>query len=66
MPSFAREDPHSFWEAADAFERKNGRAYTELQIALPRELAPDERAELAREAARRLRGRFRPGSTLNK
>ena len=56
MPAFAREDPHSFWEAADAFERKNGRAYTELQIALPRELAPDERAELAREAARELMG----------
>ncbi len=41
MPEFARENPHSFWEAADAFERKNGRAYTELQIALPRELAPE-------------------------
>ena len=56
MPSFALENPHSFWEAADAFERKNGRAYTELQIALPRELAPDERTELAREAARELMG----------
>ena len=56
MPRFAHENPHSFWEAADAFERKNGRAYTELQIALPRELAPDERAELAREAARELMG----------
>ena len=56
MPAFAREDPHSFWEAADAFERKNGRAYTELQIALPRELAPEQRNELAREATRELMG----------
>jgi len=56
MPEFARENPHSFWEAADAFERKNGRAYTELQIALPRELAPSERHELARETARELLG----------
>jgi hypothetical protein len=56
MPEFARENPHSFWEAADAFERKNGRAYTELQIALPRELAPEQRHELARETARELMG----------
>ena len=56
MPEFARENPHSFWEAADAFERKNGRAYTELQIALPRELAPEQRYELARETARELLG----------
>ncbi len=56
MPEFARENAHSFWEAADAFERKNGRAYTELQIALPRELAPSERHELARETTRELMG----------
>ena len=56
MPAFAREDPHAFWQAADDFERKNGRAYTELQIALPRELTPEQRTELAREAARELMG----------
>ena len=56
MPSFALENPHSFWEAADAFERKNGRAYTELQIALPRELTPEQRNELARETTRELMG----------
>ena len=56
MPEFAREDPHAFWQAADDFERKNGRAYTELQIALPRELAPEERNTLARNAAKELLG----------
>ena len=56
MPRFAEENPYSFWQAADDFERKNGRAYTELQIALPRELAPVERNELARETARELLG----------
>ncbi len=56
MPRFAEENPYSFWQAADDFERKNGRAYTELQIALPRELAPKERNELARDAARELLG----------
>ena len=56
MPEFARENPQLFWEAADAFERANGRAYTELQIALPRELNPEQRNELAREATRELLG----------
>ena len=56
MPRFAEENPHSFWQAADDFERKNGRAYTELQIALPRELEPEQRHELARETARELMG----------
>lgn len=56
MPEFARESPRSSWEAADAFERKNGRACMELQIAHPRELAPEQRHELARETTRELIG----------
>ena len=56
MPEFAREDPRRFWAAADDHERKNGRAYTELQMALPRELSRDERHALARDAARELMG----------
>jgi RHS repeat-associated protein len=54
MPEFAQADPHSFWVAADAYERANGRTYTELQIALPRELEPAQRKELAREATKEL------------
>ena len=57
MPEFARENPLTFWEAADTHERKNGRVHTELQIALPRELAPEQRHELARETARELMGK---------
>ncbi len=56
MPEFARENPQAFWQAADAHERENGRAYTELQIALPRELSGEQRIELAREATRELLG----------
>jgi hypothetical protein len=56
MPEFAQADPRSFWVAADTHERANGRAYTELQIALPRELDPAQRQELAREATRELLG----------
>jgi hypothetical protein len=56
MPEFAQADPHSFWVAADAHERANGRTYTELQIALPRELDPAQRQELARDVTRELLG----------
>jgi hypothetical protein len=56
MPEFAQADPHSFWVAADTHERANGRTYTELQIALPRELDPAQRQELAREATREILG----------
>jgi hypothetical protein len=56
MPEFAQADPHSFWVAADAHERANGRTYTELQIALPRELDPVQRQELARDVTRELLG----------
>ena len=56
MPEFAQADPQAFWVAADAHERANGRTYTELQIALPRELGRAEREELAREATRELLG----------
>ena len=56
MPEFARDDPHAFWVAADTYERANGRTYTEVQIALPRELNRGEREELARQATRELLG----------
>ena len=56
MPEFARENPQAFWQAADAFERANGRTYRELQIALPRELSGEQRIELAQEATRKFLG----------
>ena len=56
MPRFAEADPMSFWVAADAHERANGRTYTEVQVALPRELDPDQRQELSRETVRELLG----------
>jgi hypothetical protein len=56
MPEFAEADPRAFWVAADTHERANGRAYTELQIALPRELSEEQRTELAKEAVREFLG----------
>ncbi len=56
MPEFAEADPHAFWRAADAHERVNGRAYTELQIALPRELNHEKRVELVKTAVQEFMG----------
>ncbi|RUT72629.1 MobA/MobL family protein, partial [Ancylomarina longa] len=35
-----------FWQCADEYERKNGSTYREIEIALPRELTPQQRKEL--------------------
>jgi len=48
MPAWAQEEPHAFWAAADTYERANGRLYTELEIALPRELSSTDQEALAR------------------
>lgn len=49
MPAWAEHDPKVFWAAADLHERANGRVYSELEVALPRELAPDQQVALVRE-----------------
>ena len=54
MPEWAEENPRSYWEAADAHERANGRLFREVEFALPRELNEGGQIELAREFARRL------------
>ncbi len=48
MPKWAANAPAYFWHAADAHERANGNAYREFELALPRELTPDQRADLVR------------------
>ena len=54
MPGWAAEDPHAYWEAADAHERANGRLFREVEFALPTELDEGERRELALEFAQSL------------
>ena len=49
MPEWAQENPMKFWDAADTYERANGRVYTEILVALPRELSRHERQELVRD-----------------
>jgi len=52
MPAWAAHKPSEFWKAADTFERANGCTYREIEIALPRELIPEQRLELVRDFVR--------------
>lgn len=49
MPAWAQHDPLIFWQAADQFERANGSTYREYEIALPRELNPEQRLTLVQD-----------------
>lgn len=46
MPSFCSSRPDQFWEAAELYERKNGRTSTSIVLALPKELTQEQRIEL--------------------
>lgn len=46
MPDWA-ESPGAYWQAADLYERANGRLFKRLEFALPRELSPEEQTALA-------------------
>jgi hypothetical protein len=52
MPKWAEQNAAHFWNAADEHERANGSAYREIEVALPRELTPDQRRELVEDFVR--------------
>ena len=54
MPTRAEDDPHAYWDAADLFERANGRLYVSADFALPRDLNAEDQMALAREFAQEL------------
>ena len=56
LPDFARGNALAFWMAADTHERVNGRVYTELQVALPRELSRRQCSDLAKRFTGELLG----------
>jgi hypothetical protein len=37
MPEWAQDDARAYWDAADLFERANGRLYVGGDFALPRD-----------------------------
>lgn len=49
LPSFAENNPEVFWQAADTYERKNGRVCSSFVVALPKELSVEQRIELAEQ-----------------
>jgi hypothetical protein len=54
MPSWAEDDPAEYWDAADLYERANGRLYVSADFALPLGLAAEDQVALAREFAHEL------------
>jgi hypothetical protein len=52
MPEWAQDSPRAFWNVGDQCERANGRVYTEIEVALPREISPDQRRELVQNFIR--------------
>lgn len=53
MPIWAAHNPLLFWEASDRFERSNGSAYQEFELALPNELTHEQMIQLALDFAKR-------------
>jgi hypothetical protein len=54
MPEWAEEDANEYWDAADVYERANGRLYVSADFALPRDLDPEDHVELAHAFAQEL------------
>jgi hypothetical protein len=49
LPSWAHDQAREYWDAADLYERENGRLFLAGDFALPRDLARDEQIALARD-----------------
>ena len=47
MPAWAEADPTTYWDAADLYERANGRLFKRVEVALPLALSAAEQRELA-------------------
>ena len=57
MPSWAEDDPHAYWDAADLHERANGRLFVGGDFALPRGLELEDQIDVARTLVRDLTDR---------
>jgi hypothetical protein len=55
LPEWANS-PQEFWKAAGTYERANGVAYFELEIALPNELNDEENVKLVQEYVQKVIG----------
>jgi hypothetical protein len=48
LPAWAHDDAREYWDAADLYERENGRLFLAADFALPRDLELSQQIELAR------------------
>ena len=64
LPAWAKDNPELYWSAADEYERANGRLFTQIEFALPRELNPEQQKALAEEFCRAVTGDMLDGKTL--
>ena len=53
MPEWA-QDARKYWDAADTYERGNGRLFKQLEFALPKELKPEEQKALVQSYVEQL------------
>lgn len=56
LPAWANDQPAIFWNAADKFERSNGTAYVEYELALPQELSTAQNIELVGQFVEKVAG----------
>lgn len=56
LPEWAKDDPKQFWKMADRYERANGAAYREHEVALPSELNEVQLHALVDKLVRALAG----------
>jgi hypothetical protein len=54
LPSWAQAQPDEYWDAADLYERANGRLYISADFALPRDVDLDDQIGLAHALAQEL------------
>lgn len=59
MPEWAEDSPRAYWQAADTYERANGRLYRQVEFALPNELGRRRQVEAVRAFAAALTDRDR-------
>ncbi len=64
MPEWAEDDAREYWDAADVYERANGRLYISADFAIPRDLDTEDQVALAHAFAQELTGEERLPYTL--
>jgi hypothetical protein len=60
LPAWAQGNPHTYFKAAEQYERANGNAFEEWKITLPQELSPGQNMRLMRDLVEAIAGNRLP------